>query len=62
RLEITGEDHIAAGIPLGPEIAWRLRAALFGRLSGTLTAGRDAELQAALAATEEEAVRASGGS
>jgi tRNA nucleotidyltransferase (CCA-adding enzyme) len=50
RLQITGEDLIAAGIPQGPELGRRLNAALMRKLDGELTDGRDAELVAALAA------------
>ncbi len=49
RLEITGADLLAAGIPEGPEIGLRLEAALRRKLDGELAdAGRDAELTAAL--------------
>jgi tRNA nucleotidyltransferase (CCA-adding enzyme) len=48
RLEITGEDLMAAGIPPGPEIGRRLAAALDRRLDGDLAPGREAELAAAL--------------
>jgi tRNA nucleotidyltransferase (CCA-adding enzyme) len=48
RLEITGDDLIRAGVPRGPEIGERLRAALDRRLDGELPGGRDAELRAAL--------------
>jgi tRNA nucleotidyltransferase (CCA-adding enzyme) len=47
RLEITGDDLLAAGIPQGPEIGERLRRALDRKLDGEI-AGRDAELRAAL--------------
>ena len=50
RLQINGDDLIAAGIPEGPEVGRRLRAALGMRLDGELGDGRDAELQAALEA------------
>ncbi len=49
-LEINGDDLIAAGVPSGPEIGRRLTHALALRLDGELSAGRDAELQAALEA------------
>jgi tRNA nucleotidyltransferase (CCA-adding enzyme) len=49
RLEITGDDLVAAGVPQGPEIGRRLRATLAMRLNGELEAGREAELAAALA-------------
>ena len=48
RLEITGADLLTAGIPEGPEIGRRLRAALCARLDGELADGREAELAAAL--------------
>jgi tRNA nucleotidyltransferase (CCA-adding enzyme) len=47
RLEITGDDLLAAGVPQGPEIGARLRRALDRKLDGEI-AGRDAELAAAL--------------
>jgi tRNA nucleotidyltransferase (CCA-adding enzyme) len=50
RLQIGGEDLLAAGIPAGPEIGRRLSAALDARLDGGLDAGPEAELHAALAA------------
>lgn len=53
RLEIGGEDLMAAGIPEGPAIGAGLRAALAGRLDGTIGAGRDSELDAALTAARE---------
>ncbi len=48
RLEITGADLLAAGIPTGPEVGRRLSAALARKLDGELQGGRDAELRAAL--------------
>ncbi|HEV2787361.1 MAG TPA: hypothetical protein VGV67_13270, partial [Solirubrobacteraceae bacterium] len=48
RLQITGDDLIAAGIDEGPELGRRLRAVLDQRLDGTIGPGRDAELAAAL--------------
>lgn len=51
RLQITGEDLLAAGVPQGPEIGRRLNAALMRKLDGELTDDRDAELVAALAAS-----------
>jgi tRNA nucleotidyltransferase (CCA-adding enzyme) len=48
RLEITGEDLLAAGIATGPEIGQRLSTALASKLDGELEDGRDAELRAAL--------------
>jgi tRNA nucleotidyltransferase (CCA-adding enzyme) len=50
RLEITGDDLLAAGVPQGPEVGRRLQAALDRRLDGELEPGRDAELAAALEA------------
>jgi tRNA nucleotidyltransferase (CCA-adding enzyme) len=50
RLLITGDDLVAAGIPEGPEIGWRLKATLCMRLDGELGDGREAELAAALEA------------
>jgi tRNA nucleotidyltransferase (CCA-adding enzyme) len=50
RLEITGDELLAAGIPEGPEIGRRLDVALRMRLDGELTSGREAELAAALEA------------
>ena len=50
RLQITGEDLLAAGIGEGPEVGRRLRSVLDQRLDGALAPGRDAELAAALAA------------
>ncbi len=48
RLQITGEDLLAAGVAQGPEIGARLRATLALRLNGELAEGREAELAAAL--------------
>ena len=47
RLEITGDDLLAAGVPQGPEVGERLRRTLDRKLDGEI-AGRDAELAAAL--------------
>ncbi len=49
RLQITGDDLLAAGIPAGPEIGSRLETTLCRRLDGELDDGREAELAAALA-------------
>ena len=49
KLEIGGDDLIAAGIAPGPEIGLRLDAALRRRLDEGVT-GREAELAAALEA------------
>jgi tRNA nucleotidyltransferase (CCA-adding enzyme) len=51
RLEINGNDLLAAGIPEGPEVGRRLQAALQKRLDGELDEGRVAELHAALEAS-----------
>jgi tRNA nucleotidyltransferase (CCA-adding enzyme) len=48
RLEITGADLLAAGIPAGPEIGRRLSAVLDRKLDHELDDGRDAELRAAI--------------
>jgi len=48
RLEITGEDLLAEGIPQGPAIGRGLEAALSGKLDGEIS-GRDEELGIALA-------------
>jgi tRNA nucleotidyltransferase (CCA-adding enzyme) len=47
RLEINGDDLLAAGIPEGPEIGARLQRTLDRKLDGEL-AGREQELAAAL--------------
>ncbi|MEA2324250.1 MAG: hypothetical protein QOD81_4100 [Solirubrobacteraceae bacterium] len=47
RLEITGDDLLAAGVPQGPAIGERLRRTLDRKLDGDVR-GRDAELRAAL--------------
>lgn len=49
RLQITGDDLLAAGLAPGPQIGRGLERALCKRLDGALADGRDAELQAALA-------------
>lgn len=48
RLQISGEDLLAAGVQAGPEIGERLARALRERLDGTIEPGREAELQAAM--------------
>ena len=53
RLEITGEDLLAAGIPQGPAIGRGLEAALSGKLDGEIS-GRDEELRIALATARGE--------
>lgn len=50
RLQITGEDLIAAGVAEGPGVGRGLRAALHARIEGRIDASREAELDAALAA------------
>jgi tRNA nucleotidyltransferase (CCA-adding enzyme) len=52
RLEISGDDLLAAGIPRGPAIGAGLAAALDRKLDGEL-AGREAELAAALEAAAD---------
>jgi tRNA nucleotidyltransferase (CCA-adding enzyme) len=52
ELEIDGEDLIAAGIPQGPALGRGLREALHRKLDGEV-AGRDLELETALAAARE---------
>jgi tRNA nucleotidyltransferase (CCA-adding enzyme) len=47
RLEINGDDLLAAGVPEGPEIGARLQHTLDRKLDGEL-AGREQELAAAL--------------
>jgi len=49
RLEIDGDDLIAAGIPTGPAVGQALQAALAAKLDGRAS-GRDAELAEALRA------------
>jgi hypothetical protein len=49
RLEISGEDLLAAGVERGPAIGRGLRAALRARLDGEAS-GRDEELRVALEA------------
>jgi tRNA nucleotidyltransferase (CCA-adding enzyme) len=48
RLQITGEDLLAAGVDEGPEVGERLARALRARLDAELPPGREAELRAAL--------------
>jgi tRNA nucleotidyltransferase (CCA-adding enzyme) len=50
RLQIDGQDLLAAGLEQGPEIGRRLDRALQARLDGRLEPGREAELKAALEA------------
>jgi tRNA nucleotidyltransferase (CCA-adding enzyme) len=53
RLEITGDDLLAAGVPEGPAIGRGLEAALSGKLDGEIS-GREEELRIALAAARGE--------
>jgi tRNA nucleotidyltransferase (CCA-adding enzyme) len=53
RLEITGDDLLAAGMEEGPAVGHGLEAALSGKLDGELS-GRDEELRIALAAARGE--------
>jgi tRNA nucleotidyltransferase (CCA-adding enzyme) len=55
RLQVTGDDLLAAGVPAGPAIGSRLEAALRMRLDGELDAGREAELAAALESVHGDA-------
>ncbi|HEY3866296.1 MAG TPA: hypothetical protein VGL54_09465 [Solirubrobacteraceae bacterium] len=50
RLQITGKDLIAAGVPQGPEVGCKLDAVLARKLDGELTEGRQGELRAAMEA------------
>jgi tRNA nucleotidyltransferase (CCA-adding enzyme) len=51
RLEIDGDDLLAAGVPEGPEIGVRLQRALDRKLDGEVS-GREAELATALGSPE----------
>ena len=51
RLDLTGDDLIAAGVPPGPDIGRGLRAALAAKLDGQATT-REGELRAALYALD----------
>ncbi|HEY1775214.1 MAG TPA: hypothetical protein VGG41_03540 [Solirubrobacteraceae bacterium] len=51
RLEIGGNDLIAAGIPEGPELGVRLERTLLAKLDGELDGGREAELRYAIEAS-----------
>jgi tRNA nucleotidyltransferase (CCA-adding enzyme) len=48
RLEIGGDDLIAAGLREGPELGRRLALTLAAKLDGELAGGREAELAFAL--------------
>ncbi|MGD0196285.1 MAG: hypothetical protein ABSC56_00065 [Solirubrobacteraceae bacterium] len=50
RLEISGDDLLAAGIPAGPQVGERLARTLRRKRDGLLVAGRQAELESALEA------------
>ena len=55
RLEIDGDDLLAAGIAAGPAVGRGLAAALAARLDGEVAPGKAAELEVALqAATAED--------
>lgn len=49
RLEVDGDDLLAAGVPRGPEVGARLRATLDAVLNGEVAPERSAQLAAALA-------------
>lgn len=51
RLEIGGDDLIAAGLHEGPQIGQRLERTLAAKLDGRLVGGRRAELEYALGAS-----------
>lgn len=48
RLEITGDDLRAAGLPAGKDLGARLQRALDRKLDGELTGGKEEELRVAL--------------
>jgi tRNA nucleotidyltransferase (CCA-adding enzyme) len=54
RLEITGDDLLAAGVPEGPALGRALHETLDRKLDG-LVSGRDEELESALAVAREAA-------
>ena len=54
RLEVSGEDLIAAGVPEGPAIGRALHGTLARKLDG-LVSGREQELETALRLAREEA-------
>ena len=54
RLEVTGDDLIAAGVPESPAIGRALDETLRRKLDGEV-AGRDDELRMALAVARGEA-------
>ena len=53
RLEVSGDDLLAEGIPEGPAVGRGLQAALSGKLDGEIS-GREEELRIALAAARGE--------
>jgi len=48
RLQISGDDLLAAGVPAGPEVGRRLELALRRKLDGELADDREAEMGAAM--------------
>jgi tRNA nucleotidyltransferase (CCA-adding enzyme) len=52
KLEISGEDLLAAGVPEGPAVGRGLAAALRAKLDGEIS-GHEAELEVALAAARD---------
>jgi tRNA nucleotidyltransferase (CCA-adding enzyme) len=52
RLQIGGDELLAAGIPQGPQIGCRLQRTLDAKLDGELTGGPEEELAHALAQAE----------
>jgi tRNA nucleotidyltransferase (CCA-adding enzyme) len=54
RLEITGDDLLAAGVPEGPALGRALDETLDRKLDG-LVSGREEELEAALVVAREAA-------
>ncbi len=54
KLEIDGDDLVAAGVPQGPAVGHGLAIALQRKLDGEID-GREAELETALAAAREDA-------
>jgi tRNA nucleotidyltransferase (CCA-adding enzyme) len=48
KLEIGGDDLLAAGVPAGPELGARLERTLRRKLDGEIAGGREAELASAL--------------
>ena len=52
RLQVGGDELLAAGIPQGPQIGRRLQRTLDAKLDGELTGGPEEELAHALAEAE----------